>query len=78
MQIDWVRRLPLTEQVIQYNRYLEDISTQRMVAELGAAGGTVDTEPIPEPTPPEVDDYLVTEDENKLITQNDNFIILEQ
>ena len=51
VQIDWVRRLPLNEQVVQYNRYLEDLSTQRMLAELGAAGGTASEEPTINPLP---------------------------
>ena len=34
-----VRKLPLNEQVQFYNRYLNDLSTQRMWAQIGAAAG---------------------------------------
>ena len=79
VQIDHIRRLPLNEQVIQYNMYLENLSAQRMVAaQLGAAGGTAPIEPTPEPTPPEIDNFLVTENEDKLTTEDDDPIILEQ
>lgn len=39
-----VRKLPLNEQVQHYNRYLNDLSTQRLVAQIGAAaGGDINT-----------------------------------
>jgi hypothetical protein len=48
VQMDWVRRLPLHEQVVQYNMYLENLSTQLQTMQMNsAAGGTA---PIPEPT----------------------------
>ena len=34
-----IRKLPLNEQVQFYNRYLNDLSTQRMWAQIGAAAG---------------------------------------
>ena len=34
-----VRKLPLNEQVQHYNRYLNDLSTQRILAQIGAAAG---------------------------------------
>ena len=76
VQIDSIRRLPLNEQVIQYNMYLEDLSTRRMLAQLGAAGGDSPVEP--EPAPPATTNYLVTENDNQLITENGDSIILNQ
>jgi hypothetical protein len=76
VQIDHIRRLPLNEQVIQYNMYLEDLSARRMLAQLGAAGGNSPVEPQPEP--PTITNYLVTENEDQLTTEDDNPIILEQ
>jgi hypothetical protein len=37
--LDSVKKLPLNEQVQHYNRYLNDLSTQRMWAQIGAANG---------------------------------------
>ena len=37
--LDGIRRLPLKEQVDHYNRYLNNLSTQRLVAQIGAAAG---------------------------------------
>jgi len=42
-QLNSVRKLPLNEQVQHYNRYLNDLSTQRLVAQIGAAAGGDDT-----------------------------------
>lgn len=45
-----VRKLPLNEQVQYYNRYLNDLSTQRMWAQIGAAaGGDNTTSSLPTP-----------------------------
>jgi hypothetical protein len=38
-QLNNIRKLPLNEQVQFYNRYLNDLSTQRMWAQIGAAAG---------------------------------------
>jgi len=76
VQIDSIRRLPLNEQVIQYNMYLEDLSARRMLAQLGAAGGDSPVEP--KPAPPATTNYLITENNNQLITENGNSIILNQ
>lgn len=48
-QLEWVKRLPLQEQMVQYNMYLENLSSQvqNTTNSSAAAGGTA---PIPEPT----------------------------
>jgi hypothetical protein len=38
-QLNNIKRLPLNEQVQHYNRYLNDLSTQRMWAQIGASAG---------------------------------------
>jgi hypothetical protein len=38
-QLNNIRKLPLNEQVQFYNRYLNDLSTQRMWAQIGASAG---------------------------------------
>jgi hypothetical protein len=38
-QLNNIRKLPLNEQVQYYNRYLNDLSTQRIWAQIGAAAG---------------------------------------
>jgi len=37
--LDNVKKLPLNEQTQHYNRYLNDLSTQRLWAQIGAAAG---------------------------------------
>ena len=71
IQLDNIRRLSLREQKEYYNRYLEDFSAQYMLAQLGAAGGV--SNPL---EPLESTNYLSTESDLQLITENNNFIIL--
>ena len=43
-QLNNIKKLPLNEQVQFYNRYLNDLSTQRIIAQMGgAAGGDANT-----------------------------------
>jgi len=44
IQLNNIKKLPLREQKEYYNRYLNDLSTQRMWAQIGAAaGGDINT-----------------------------------
>jgi hypothetical protein len=38
-QLNNIKKLPLNEQVQFYNRYLNDLSTQRIIAQMGGAAG---------------------------------------
>jgi len=42
-QLNNIKKLPLNEQVQFYNRYLNDLSTQRIIAQMGGAAGGDDT-----------------------------------
>jgi len=42
-QLNNIRKLPLNEQIQHYNRYLNDLSTQRMWAQIGADAGGDET-----------------------------------
>jgi hypothetical protein len=46
-QLNNIRKLPLNEQVQHYNRYLNDLNTQRMWAQIGAAAGGGDSTSLP-------------------------------
>jgi hypothetical protein len=49
-QLNNIRKLPLNEQVQHYNRYLNDLSTQRILTQLGVAAGGDTTSVQPPPS----------------------------
>jgi hypothetical protein len=67
-QLDWIRRLPLNEQVIHYNRYLEELGSWNHHQGGGAS--------LPESDVITEDSSLLLEDGDYLLQENGSKIYI--